>query len=129
MTVCERYWSPDLCASCVGIEEADELTNGKTECKASGVCKHLKGEDAKASGLACNPPLLLFCSGLSDELPLLERVIHFDVDENGLPTFRALSYLDFETVLNPSDFITMAGAWLNSKRNEAAERRLKNGRR
>ena len=125
MKVSTRYWSPDACHHCDGEDEADELVGGLTYCKANGVCKHLENGDPKAAGLSCVPPLLLYCSGMKRTLSTLEKLSLLDVDGHGLPTLRALGWIDVETTLASDDFTDCLFEWFSAFRSDCAKERMK----
>lgn len=124
MTLKRRYWEPTLCKICT-TEEQDEYTNGLPECRNCGICKHLKHQDAIKCGLSTNPHFVVSCGGFGKLLNTLANVSAIDVDNLGLPTLRALGWLDVETELNSDDFAECVRVWLGDLREEIASKRAK----
>lgn len=63
-------------------------------------------------------------SGAKYLIPKLVKLASMSPDANGLPTLNALGWLDVETDLNREDFLDITFEWLQTQRNDIAQRRL-----
>lgn len=57
-------------------------------------------------------------------LRTLERLAYMDIDGHGLPTLRALGWVDLEVNFDTDDFAECVGVWFNILRANCAKGRL-----
>lgn len=122
MKSCSRFWELNACYFCIN-EEQDEFENNRPLCKNKGICKYLTNEDAKKAGLSYAPPLLLDACGLREYDDTVQAIAWQELDEAGLPTFRALSYFDLEGPFETREFLELYGKWLAEEREKIARTR------
>lgn len=111
-----------MCDVCID-EEQDDFIEGRPPCLSTCFCKNLNNKDAKKAGIDKAPPMYLAASGLGDLFSVIQNLAWLDVDNNNLPTLRALSWFDIETSLETKDFLECFGRWLQIERSETMEKR------